>query len=562
MKIDYKYAVALTAALGLFMSVLDNTIVNVALIPLGRAFNADLNSVQWIITAYFLAQAAVIPAAGYLSNRLGIKRVYMACLALFTLGSLLCGLSDLVQDVNGHPYIGLLVFFRVVQGIGGGALFPLSTAISFSVFKPEERASSSAIVGIPVLMAPAFGPTVGGLLIDSLGWQWIFFINLPIGILAIFLMARIFKPNSDQGRPEIVARFDLVGLLLSMVGVVSIVFGLNLVSERNPSTKSLLNPPGDINGWTYLPVWMFVGSGLVLLVIFAIYELRVKDPVLDLRLFKQRDFTSSSVITWGLRGFIFGSFFLLPVFLQNIRTPHLSATSAGLATMPMGLAAAAAVLVSGKILYNKLGPRYLVLIGLILLIASNILLLGINNNTDGWSLVPAMILRGMGFGLTGIPLQTLALSRVTGRALPKASSLYNVTAQIFSSVGIAILTTIFVQQTTSHLPGAEQRQAIVTQDQQETIPGFLASHPGLTAASIQSSPDFPALQAQIANRAGELISAQAGTPAIQDVFLIVTLAMTALGLLVFLLPRRAPGSGMAPGAAEGSRRDPALVAIE
>lgn len=557
MNIPYKYAVALTAALGLFMAVLDNTIVNVALIPMANAFHTDINTVQWVITAYFLAQAAVIPAAGYLSGRLGVKQVFIACLALFTLGSLLCGLSDIVQDSNGHPYIGLLIFFRVVQGIGGGALFPLATAIAFSAFPPAERASSSAVIGLPVLMAPSFGPTVGGLLIDSIGWQWIFFINVPVGIVAIFLMVRIYKPENEQQNPNRVGAFDYLGLTLSMLGIIGVVYGFNLVSQRDGSTVTATNPQGDIYGWGYWQVWAWIVVGVVLLAIFLVYELRSKDPVVDLRLFKQRDFTTASIMTWAFRAFVFGSFFLLPVFLQNIRYPHLSATVAGLSTIPMGLASGVAVVIGGRKLYAAIGPRYLVLIGVVFMVGSNLLLLGIDNNTDGWSLIPAMILRGIGFGLSGIPLQTVALEKLKGYELPRASSLYNASAQIFSSIGIAVLTTLFVQQTTAHQPSQAAIQATAQVTAQQLAPAFLASHPGLTAAALQSSPEF---QNQVRAAAQGQVVSQAGIPALTDVFLVVTIAMVALVFLSFILPDRA--SRRSVGADEGAelqKSEPMLV---
>ncbi|HEX2913431.1 MAG TPA: DHA2 family efflux MFS transporter permease subunit [Chloroflexia bacterium] len=556
MKIPYKYAVALTASLGLFMAVLDNTIVNVALTPMARAFNTDLNAVQWVITAYFLAQAAVIPAAGYLSTRLGIKNVFIVCLAFFTIGSLFCGLSDIVQDGTGHPYIALLVFFRVLQGIGGGALFPLATAIAFSAFPPAERASSSAIVAIPVLMAPSFGPTIGGLLIDSVGWQWIFFINVPVGMVAIYLMWRIYRPETEN-RPVGQSRFDFTGLVLSMLGIVAVVYGFTVVSQRNPDSVTATNPTGDIYGWGYWVVWAWVGAGVALLLAFVIYELRTKDPVVDLRLFREREFTSSSIMTWALRAFIFGSFFLIPVFLENIRNPHLSATVAGLATMPMGLASAVAIGLTGRKLYALMGPRYLVLVGMLFLAGSNVLLLGINNDTDGWSLIPAMILRGIGFGMTGIPLQTLALEKLKGAALPKASSLYNASAQIFSSIGVAVLTTFFVQQTTLHRPATAEINQTVQQVQQQLVPGFLAQHPGLTPATIQSSPAFPQLQQQVQNEVAARITAQAGVPAITDVFMVVTIAMVVLVFLSFILPDKSSTAE----ATEGEKQ-PAGIGME
>ncbi len=557
MKIPYKYAVALTAALGLFMAVLDNTIVNVALIPMANAFHTDINAVQWVITAYFLAQAAVIPAAGYLSTRLGVKRVFIACLALFTLGSLLCGLSDIVRDSNDNPYIGLLIFFRVVQGIGGGALFPLATAIAFSAFPPAERASSSAVVGLPVLMAPSFGPTMGGLLIDSIGWQWIFFINVPVGIIAIFLMVRIYKTENEQKNPNRAGSFDFVGLTLSMLGIVALVYGFNQVSQRDPGTMTAANPLGTIYGWGYWEVWAWIGAGVVLLAAFLVYELRSKDPVVDLRLFKERDFTTASIMTWAMRAFVFGSFFLLPVFLQNIRNPHLSATVAGLASMPMGLASGVAVVLTGRKLYAKMGPRYLVLTGVVFMAASNFLLLGIDNNTDGWSLIPAMVLRGIGFGMSGIPLQTVALEKLKGYELPRASSLYNASAQIFSSIGIAVLTTFFVQQTTAHQPSQAAIQATAQATARQMAPAFLASHPGLSQAALQNSPEFQQ-QVQAAVQ-GQVVS-QAGIPALTDVFMLVTVAMLALIFLSFILPDKRSRKDV--GAVEGAdseRPEPMLV---
>ncbi|MDB5076283.1 MAG: family efflux transporter permease subunit, partial [Chloroflexi bacterium] len=196
MKIPYRYAVALTAALGLFMAVLDNTIVNVALTAMQRSFHTDINTIQFVITGYFLSQAAAIPIAGYLSLRVGIKRMFIISLAIFTLGSLLCGLSPNIVGTNGGDRV--LIAFRVFQGIGGGMMFPLATAVAFGAFPPAERAASSAVIALPVLLAPTFGPTIGGLIVDSpTGWPGIFFINVPVGVIAILLFARVYRPQAD-----------------------------------------------------------------------------------------------------------------------------------------------------------------------------------------------------------------------------------------------------------------------------------------------------------------------------------------------------------------------------
>ena len=230
MKIQYKYAVSLTAALALFMAVLDSTIVNVALVSMERDFKTTINAVQWVVTGYILVQAAVIPVTGYFGNRFGIKRVFILALTLFTIGSLLCGLSP--HFATGNKGLNLLIVFRLIQGIGGGMLFPLGTTISFGAFPPAERAASSAVIAIPVLFAPALGPTVGGLIVDSgLKWPGIFFINVPIGIITLILLARIVRPDEKAAPGAARAGFDYSGLFLSIVGVVLVVYAFVLVSQ-------------------------------------------------------------------------------------------------------------------------------------------------------------------------------------------------------------------------------------------------------------------------------------------------------------------------------------------
>ncbi len=450
MRIQYKYAVGLTAAIGLFMAVLDNTIVNVALTAMQKAFNTDVNTIQWVVTGYFLSQAAVIPVSGYFGNRLGLKRMFMLALTLFTFGSVLCGISpNLGGPLGGES---LLIIFRVLQGIGGGMLFPLATSLSFGAFPPAERAAASGLIAIPVFIAPAFGPTFGGLLTDShFGWPSIFFINVPIGILALILVARVVRPDSETnpslgpGPAARQAGFDWVGLVLSMVGIVCVVYAFTLVSQTASGTITAANPRGTINGWGYWPVWALVALGLAILAVFAYYELRVaEDPVLDLRLFSSFSFTVSTTMTWVVRGVIFGSFFLIPLFLQQFR--GLSAVQAGLYLMPQGIFAGISIAIGSRI-YDRIGPRVLVTMGMLLLTASSAMLVFTDETSDWRFFVPLLAIRGVGFGWSNLPLQTVALSSITGRALPKASSLYNATAQIFSSIGVAVLSTLFIQGT-------------------------------------------------------------------------------------------------------------------
>ncbi len=502
-----KYAIALTAALGLFMAVLDTTIVNVGLVPMANAFKTDLSTMQWVLTGYLLSQAALIPVSGYLSNRFGPRRIFMLSLALFTFGSLLCALS---------PSESWLIAFRVIQGIGAGALFPLGQSIAFGAFPPEKRAAAAPIIGVPILLAPAFGPTIGGLIIDNWGWEYMFYINVPIGILAIFLAWRIIPADSlTQLGAKSKAAFDYMGLVLSMAGVLAIIYAFTLVSETRPGTQSIVNPRGDLNGWDYWLVWVLIGAGLALLAIFAFYELKIsKDPVIDLRLFKDYNFSTSSVVIWFATMILFSSLLLIPIFLQQVRLPHLSAVDTGLALMPQGIAAFFGVAFGGRF-FNKIGVRNLVLIGTLILLGSSIPLMNLSSDTDGLALLPWLLLRGLSFGLIAIPVQTLATQKIVGPALAKANSLFNMIRQIAQSVGNAVVISLFAQQTLQH--ATELREQML-----KTLPAGVTLDP--------NSPQVAAMQQQLI--------AKAGTSSVNDVFTILTYGVVLVLLLALILPSR------------------------
>ena len=499
-----KYIVALTPAVGLIMAVLDNTIVNVALVPMAQAFRTELSTIEWVVTGYFLAQAAVIPISGYFGIRFGIKRLFISCVALFTVGSLLCGLAQSEA---------MLIASRVLQGLGGGALFPLAQAISFGVFSPQERGKASAIVSVPVLLAPTFGPTIGGWLLVNYGWPSIFFVNLPVGILAI-AMAWFLLP-ADKAKDMNDLGFDYAGLTLVTLGVLGIVYAFSLVSQVQPGTSTPTNPNGDLYGWGYWLVWVLVGLGLGLLAAFALYELRFsKDPVLDLRLFKRPDFMMGNLISWVNASVVFGSLFLLPVFFQQVRSPKMTALETGLALIPQGVASAVSVTLAGW-LYNRVGVRWLVFIGALLLALSSYQLTLITSSSDGRALMPALITRGLGFGFTFVPVQTVAHETNTGPALAKASSLFNVTRQIFGSVGVAGTITLFVQQSVTNSA--------------QLLEEFRS------ALQLGATPDLdnPAVQAAMTR-----VRSEAGTEAIRDVFFYVLVGTVVMAFIGLLLPNR------------------------
>ncbi len=522
-----RYLIALVTALGLIPVVLDTTIVIVALTPIRNDLHTDVNTVQWIVTAFFLANAAVVAVGGYLANRFGRKRIFILGIMAFTIGSFLCAIS---------PGIGWLIAFRVLQGIGGGILLPIGPALAFDAFPQEERARASAVVGIPVLLAPVFGPIAGGYLNDTFGWHSIFFVNLPVGIIAAaaaLMVLPLDKPDEAHGK-----RFDSIGLALSIIGVIAVVYALKLVTQTNPGTVTATNPSGDLYGWGYWLVWVLLGAGVVVLGIFAFYALRIgHDPALDLRQLGRRDFLVSSIFSWATTLIAFGLLVLLPLYFEYVRQPNLSALDTGLALVPLGLGTIIGTIVAA-VLYRAIGPRWVVFLAAALSALSAWLLAqAIQPTANAGQLfaavqtqatVPAvagpgalrwwLFIVGLSFAMVGIAVQTLALEALKGEALAKASSLFLSTKLIFSSIGVAIITTILEDRTRSRATDLVSHLQALSQGS-----GVSLSNPSLSAA-------LRAIETQIA--------VQAGTWAIQSIFWLIFFGSFGLIVLALLLPGR------------------------
>ena len=422
----FRWRVAAVVALGMFMAILDNTIVSVTLPQMQKAFNTDFETITWVATAYFLSQAAVIPIVGYLSDRIGSKIIFLTSLVMFTLGSGLCAIA---------PTQEALIAFRIFQGIGGGALMPVAFAIVYRIFPANERGPVTSVIGIPIMLAPAFGPTIGGYLSTTFDWNAIFMINVPIGIVALVLSIFILPGRKAEER-EIEAenknRFDILGLVLSMVGFTALVYGITEAGSK---------------GWSDTTVLTYIIAGAVILVAFVVVELLVKDPVMDVRLFVNYTFSIANLLMWVVVAVLFGALFLLPLFFENVQ--HNSALTSGEFLIAQGLATGVSMAIGGAI-YNRVGPRILAVVGILLLIGGSYGLTQIDVTTSGQSLQGWLILRGLGLGLVNMPLQTLALSVVSNKAMARASSLVTVTRQVAGAIGVAALTTYLTQQTKSH----------------------------------------------------------------------------------------------------------------
>ena len=429
MRLSYRWQATLVIALGLLMAILDNTIVSVVLPQIAKAFHTNFQTITWVGTGYFLATAAVIPIVGYLSDRIGSKTIFLITLAIFTIGSGLCVIA---------PNEKFLIAFRVFQGIGGGAMLPIAMAMIFRMFEPTERAGAISALMVPLLLGPAFGPTLGGYLATNFSWNAIFTINLPIGVVAFILSLIVLrnnqaerKANGEEDRgPQ--SGFDFFGLVLSMASFSMLVYGINQAGSL---------------GWSDTQVVVFLGIGAVLLLAFVLVELRVKDPVMDMRLFRHYSFTMANILQWATVGVLFGSLFILPLFFESVQ--GLSALTTGEILITQGLAMAVGLAIGGK-LYNKVGPRILAIAGVGIATISMIGFTRMDVGTTGAELQIWLILRGLGLGLVAQPLQTLAVSVVSNREMAKASSLISSTKIIASAVGVALLTTFLTQQTITH----------------------------------------------------------------------------------------------------------------
>lgn len=543
-----RYLIALVAALGLIPVVLDTTIITVALNPIKGDLHTDINTAQWIVTGFFLANAAIVTVGGYLANRFGRKRVFISGLTIFTLGSLLCGVA---------PGIGWLIAFRVLQGVGGGMLLPIGATMAFDAFPQEQRAKASAVIAIPILFAPVFGPIAGGYLTDTFDWHSIFFVNLPVGALAV-LLALLVLPRDNAANAH-GGRFDYLGLALSTLGIIAVIYALKLVTTTNPDTVIATNPSGDLYGWGYWQVWALLGGGALALLLFAVYALRIsRDPALDLRQFARRDFLVSNLLSWTAALITFGLLVLLPLYLEAIRLPHLSALDTGVAMAPLGAGTLLGTIIATA-LYRAIGPRWVVFIGAALSIASAWLMAqAIHATADARQIlasvqsnapIPAtagaedvrwqMLILGIGFAIIAISVQTLALEALKGEALAKASSLVISTKFIFSSIGVAILTTVLVDRTRAQATDLlHQLQGLVGQ--------------GTGAGALDpSNPAVRAIQAQI--------GVQAGAAAIQNIFWMIFFGTFILLAMSLLLPGRKRPMAAAE-ASEATDAEPAAPA--
>jgi EmrB/QacA subfamily drug resistance transporter len=413
------------AMIGAVMSILDTTIVNVALATLGKDLHSTLSNTQWVITAYMLSLAAVIPVTGWASRRFGAKLVFLISLTLFTIGSLLCGLSTSITE---------LVFFRVLQGIGGGMIMPLAQIIMAEAAGPKRMGRVMALVALPMMLAPTLGPLLGGVIIQVLSWHWIFFVNIIVGAVAIPLSIRLLPGNTGAKTDTL----DFLGLALMSTGLVGITYGLAEAGTYGSFTNSHVLVP--------------LAAGLVLVVAFAFHALRVPNPLLNLRLYRNSHFTAASIVMFALGAAVFGAMILMPLYWQELR--GYSVIDTGLLTGPQGLGMAVTMPLAAR-LTDRYGGGRVAFVGVLGTAVMTIPFALIGSHTAVALICVAMVLRGAAMGASFMPAMTAAFAALDRSEVTHATPQLNVLNRVGGSIGTTVLAVVLANgERHAHTAGA------------------------------------------------------------------------------------------------------------
>jgi EmrB/QacA subfamily drug resistance transporter len=411
--------VAIVVIVGAIMSILDTTIVNVALESLSHDLDAPLSTIQWVASGYLLALASVIPLTGWAAERFGSRRVWMTMVSAFVVTSALCGAAWSAES---------LIAFRVLQGLAGGMIMPIGMITLAQAAGPQRVGRVMSVVGVPMLLGPVLGPILGGLLVTHLSWRWIFFVNLPIGLVGLVLAARLLPAGRAEGRHAGPGRLDWRGLLLLSPGLALVVFGLSEVSTH-----------GSVTFARALPVL----AGVALVVAFALRAWRTPAPVVDVRLFADRAFAAAAVTVFLVGAALFGSLLILPLYFQIAR--DLSPLQAGLLMAPQGLGAAIGMNRAGR-LTDRIGGGPVAIAGLFALMLGTIAFTQVDAATPYWLLEVSLVARGVGLGFTMMPAMAAAYSTLERWQVPRATPMLNVMQRVGGSLGTAVLAVVLQQQ--------------------------------------------------------------------------------------------------------------------
>jgi len=497
----YRWYVLIVVMIGTFMAALDASIVNVSVPAIMSSFGARVDEIEWVITAYMLAYATLMPLTAWLRERMGPKTLFLSSLAVFTIGSLLCGLA---------PSLPILIGARVLQAFGGGAITPTGMAMVSEVFEPEERGKALGYWGLGVVVGPAIGPTIGGYLTAALGWRSIFLVNLPVGIIAILLGLRHLRPGTKA--PAGSAPFDFAGFASLTVGIVSFLLGVS---------------KGEDLGWTS----PFVLGCMVLTVfgfaLFFFVERNVRRGIIDLTLFGSRDFSAAMLVTFFRSVVLLGSTFLLPLFLQG--PMGLGEIETGLILLPGAVVLGAMMPLSGN-LYDRVGPRRPAVVGLLLLAYFLFMYRHLAADWSVWQIIVPTLVRGVGVALLVTPVLATAMNAVSTENAGMASAMLTIAQQIAGATGIALLSAVLHNRLGHHLRAYGP------------LPGIDPGNAGAVAKAVftRGHGSGPSLLDGLPAHVVALVD-KAMVAAFDETFVFSAVAILLAVLLAFLLPNRSIG---------------------
>lgn len=507
----HKWIIAVGVTLAAVMELIDTSIVNVALTQMSANLGATLDEIAWVSTGYILAAVIVLPMTGWLSSFFGRRRYFTASIVAFTIASFLCGQSSSLAE---------LVLWRVVQGIGGGALIATSQAILFEAFPPRERTMAAAIFGIGMMVGPAVGPTLGGLIVDRYTWPWIFYINLPVGIAAAVMTWTFVRDAAGQTR---VRQIDVLGMLFIAAGIGSLQF----VLERGEHYEWFDSPV--IRAFSAIAI-----AGVVLLIW---WELRVKEPILDLHVLRDRSLAGGSAFAAVLGLALYGSIFALPIFVQQIL--GYDAETAGWILFPGAIGSAVALIIIARLGSRFPDLRILVLVGGILLVVSMRMHAQFTTLSGRDDMLWPVALRGFATGCMFVPLATSAVAGLHGRSMAQGTAIFNLTRQLGGSIGIAILANELTRRAAIHRASLVEHTAIGDPATEARLAAILH---GLQARGM----NLYVAQRQALDILNGIIQRQATMLAFRDIFLLVGVIMLA-SLPLILLLRKPVGGQMHMG---------------
>jgi EmrB/QacA subfamily drug resistance transporter len=417
-------AIGSVVVLGAIMAMLDITVVNVAIDHLIGEFDTTLDTIQWVATGYTLALATVIPLSGWAADRFGTKRIYLTAVLLFMAGSALAGMAWSVQS---------LIFFRVLQGLGGGMLMPVGMTILTKAAGPERVGRVMAVLGVPMLLGPIVGPILGGWLVDDVSWRWIFFINVPVGIVTLFLGSRIL----EKDKPQPTQKLDVLGLILLSPGLAALIYGLAQVPSHG--------------GFGSAEVFLPALGGAILVAAFIWHAMRTENALIDLKLFRDRGFSVASVTMVLFTIAFFGAMLLFPLYFQQVRGE--GALSAGLLLAPQGIGAMIMMPIAGTVV-DRIGSARIAQLGIIVIVGGMALFTQLQADTSYWAIGGALFVLGLGMGMTMMPIMSAALKTLKQENVARASTSLNIIQQVSASIGTAMLSVILFNEIKDRMPPA------------------------------------------------------------------------------------------------------------